>query len=357
MNIDELLTPISPESPCGDDLEYDDEFLAIERLLVEKPEQQFGDVIIPAEPPNWGQIEKKATKLLTRTKDLRIIIALMRSWLNQRGLGGYADGLNLLRQTLERYWVDVWPKLEFDGEYDPLLRLNTLAAIEDGSPSTITAQYSLLLKDVSSELTFQEAYSLLSGTVTEVSNYSGGRSRLVEELQQKHDSPEIQSIKAVHEHLTALLEIIRDNLSAGHMPVLPQFMKQLETIIEYSSPPEEIDIAGDSDELGMAELQSLMQPGTDLEQAASSIMSGGVPLSLWKALEVSNRDEAHMLLEKVKNYFLQHEPSHPAPMMIQRVQRLIHSDFMDIIHDLAPSGLDQLEVIFGHASHSDTDMD
>ena len=51
--------------------------------------------------------------------------------------------------------------------------------------------------------------------------------------------------------------------------------------------------------------------------------------------------------KKVKQYFAQHEPSHPAPLMIERVQRLIELDFMDIIRDLAPDGVHQLENIFG----------
>jgi len=53
------------------------------------------------------------------------------------------------------------------------------------------------------------------------------------------------------------------------------------------------------------------------------------------------------MLEKVKHYFTLHEPSHPAPLMIDRVQRMIDLDFMDIIRDLAPDGVHQLENIFG----------
>ncbi|MDX7989785.1 type VI secretion system protein TssA [Xenorhabdus sp. Reich] len=353
MNIDTLLTPIDTELACGENLEYDDEFMALEQLLVEKPEQQFGDVIIPAEPPHWGEVEKKTIHLLSRTKDLRIIIALMQSWLNLRGLCGYADGLDLLRQTLERYWAEVWPRLEFDGEYDFLLRLNTLAAIEDGSPCTVKAQHSVLLKSVSDELTLQNAYLLLSGTVTEVSGYTGGRTRLINELKQQSDNPEVLATIAIHEHLTALMEIIRHNLSAGHVPELPNFLKQLDTIIKFC--------ATDDSETGSAESldsASLSNPNTSMEQATSAIItSEQVPFSHWQAAEANNRDEARMLLEKAKIYFLKHEPSHPAPIMISRIQRLIDSDFMNIILDLAPEGLNQLEIIFGRSHHSNMDSE
>lgn len=41
-----------------------------------KAEQQFGDTIIPAEPADWNTVEKLATSLLGRTKDLRVMLAL-----------------------------------------------------------------------------------------------------------------------------------------------------------------------------------------------------------------------------------------------------------------------------------------
>ncbi|MDC9605081.1 type VI secretion system protein TssA [Xenorhabdus griffiniae] len=359
MNIDALLTPISVAFPCGENLEYDDEFLILEQDLIEKPEQQFGDVLIPAEPPNWIEVAKKATHLLSRTKDLRVIIALMQAWLNIRGICGYADGLNLLRQTLERYWEDVWPKLEFNGEYDPLFRLNTLAIIEDGSPCTIKAQNSIVLRSVSTELSLQEICSLFNGTVTEIKGYTGGRTRLINELHQQFNSPEIKAVIAIHEQLTALIEIIRHNLSDSYLPQLPQFLKQLDTIIRFfpmHKPGTDIQEHSDSAKTFASEP---MQQNSAAEQITSpttileSLEKG--EFSHWREIEVSNRDDARILLEKAKTYFLQHEPSHPAPIMIDRILRLIDSDFINIIYDLVPEGLSQLESVFGRPNNPDTD--
>ncbi|AYA40070.1 type VI secretion system protein TssA [Xenorhabdus nematophila] len=347
MNIDELLTPISAEYACGENLEYDDEFLALEQAIIEKPEKQFGDVIIPAEPPHWGEVEKHAIHLFSRTKDLNVIIALMQAWINLRGLSGYADGLYLLRQTLERYWTEVWPRLEFDGSYDLLRRLNTLAAIEDNSPCTIKAQNSLLLKSASSELTLQEAYSLLSGSVTNISSYTGGRPRLINELKQKSASPEMLIIMTIRDHLTALIEIICHHLSNSHMPELPQFLKQLDTIIKFCTTPDSETAKEKNPEL--LDSASSDTQGASMEQQTSEESV----LFHWQSVEVNHRDEAHILLEKAKAYFLKHEPSHPAPLMISRIQQLIDRDFMTIIQDLAPEGLNQLEIIFGHPHHSD----
>ncbi|SUB69206.1 Uncharacterized protein conserved in bacteria [Pluralibacter gergoviae] len=84
MNIDEFLTPVSHEQPCGDNLEYDADFQAMEQASQGKAEQQFGDTIIPAEPADWMQVEKLASDLLARTKDLRVMVSLTHAWTRRR---------------------------------------------------------------------------------------------------------------------------------------------------------------------------------------------------------------------------------------------------------------------------------
>lgn len=49
MNIEEFLAPISADKPCGENLEYDADFQAMNQASLGKAEQQFGDTIIPAE--------------------------------------------------------------------------------------------------------------------------------------------------------------------------------------------------------------------------------------------------------------------------------------------------------------------
>ncbi|OTA20650.1 hypothetical protein Xbed_01178 [Xenorhabdus beddingii] len=344
MNIDALLEPVSTELPCGEDLEYDVEFMELEQSLFGKTEQQFGDITIPAESPNWIQVEQQAINLLTRTKDLRVVIALAQAWLELRGLCGYADGMNLLRQILERYWEEVWPILEFEDEYDPLFRLNILAAIEDDSPLTLQVQRSILLKSISKELSLQEVYSLLDGSISELSGYTGGRTRLQDELKQHVNSPEILAVTRIRDHLCAILNIIRQKLSPNHTPELTRLLKNLNKVIEFCFIPQP---AMNSPEGKMP--QEAMQSVSFVKQtepllSATAVDQAAIP---WSEIEASNRDEVRMLLEKSKNYFLKYEPSHPAPMMIARILRLIDRDFIDIVYDLAPDGLNQLEIIFG----------
>ena len=73
LDLEHLLVPISEDAPCGDDLEYDLQFGEMERAAVGKPEQQFGDTIVPAEDPDWRDLQRACVKLLDRTKDIRVV--------------------------------------------------------------------------------------------------------------------------------------------------------------------------------------------------------------------------------------------------------------------------------------------
>ena len=111
IDTDTLLAPVDADNPCGDNLEYDADFLAMARAAAGKAEQQFGSTIIPEEAPDWVQVERLATSLLARTKDLRVMLYLTRAWTQLRGLPGYADGLTLIHQSILRYWDALQPAL------------------------------------------------------------------------------------------------------------------------------------------------------------------------------------------------------------------------------------------------------
>src|SRR5439155_26993567 len=63
--------------------------------------------------------------------------------------------------------------------------------------------------------------------------------------------------------------------------------------------------------------------------------------------EIRSRDDALRMLELVCSYLELHEPSNPAPLFIRRAQRLIKKSFLEIVRDLMPDSLSQLEKLAG----------
>jgi type VI secretion system protein ImpA len=53
------------------------------------------------------------------------------------------------------------------------------------------------------------------------------------------------------------------------------------------------------------------------------------------------------MLEKISRYYERAEPSSPVPILMERARRLVHANFMELIEDLAPEGLTQVQAIRG----------
>ena len=100
------LAPMADEAaPCGPDLEYDNDFLALNQSAMGKPESTFG----PAEPPDWRAVVEQAEDLLNRSRDLRIAILWLRGKLHLSGYGALSVGLRLINGMVDQLWEHVHP--------------------------------------------------------------------------------------------------------------------------------------------------------------------------------------------------------------------------------------------------------
>ncbi len=124
-----LLGEVSAQQPCGPDLEYDPDYLELERELKGKAETHYGAEMAPATPPDWQRVLRLALRLTQRSRDLRIAVVLCRALLKQHGWSGFAAGLRLIEQLLQQRWDSVHPQLDPDDGNDPLPRVNVLAAL------------------------------------------------------------------------------------------------------------------------------------------------------------------------------------------------------------------------------------
>ncbi|WP_343552764.1 type VI secretion system protein TssA [Pantoea sp.] len=333
MNLESLLEPLREDAPCGDDLEYDAAFMALEQARGGKAEQQFGNTIIPAEPPDWQQVAQQAQQLLSRTRDIRLLVILSEAWTHTQGLTGCAAGLTLLSESLTRYWSTLHPALEFDGEPDLLMRVSALAALGPQSGLMRALRQSWLLKSALGEINLRDALALLDGSKSEVADFPGGVARLREVLQQP-DLPAAQALRSLAEQLTALRLCLTQHLDSADMPDLAASEKPLLMLVALLPQQRESAPASVADELPAVE--------TRVSPASPAVPD-------WQRVSLQSRADAELMLEKVRLYFQQHEPSHPAPIMLERVQRLIQLDFLDIIRDLAPDAVTQLQGLFGRA--------
>ena len=113
-DIEPLIAPVAEGSPCGENLEYDPEYQALE-LAVGAAE--------------WSEVLTQGLAVAQRTRDLRVAIFISRAGLHTSGYAGFSAGLELIAQLLETHWEELHPHLEDLDEGLPPTRLNLLAAL------------------------------------------------------------------------------------------------------------------------------------------------------------------------------------------------------------------------------------
>ncbi|MEI7352141.1 type VI secretion system protein TssA, partial [Pectobacterium parmentieri] len=180
----------------------------------------------------------------------------------------------------------------------------------------------------------RDAVALCDGSKTDVAEYPGGLPRLTDELA-RGEQPGTEAVLQIAGYLQTISETLAERLGESAVPELVQLRKQIAIIAERCQ---------------ATDLNALRPKVTTAQPAETVAPVALTPMRVtadWRSLPLNSRADAQLMLEKVKQYFTQHEPSHPAPLMIDRVQRLIELDFMDIIRDLAPDGVHQMENIFG----------
>jgi type VI secretion system protein ImpA len=335
MEIEPLLAAISPDSPCGPDLEYDPDFMGLEQAARGKPEQQFGDTVVPAEEPDWIQIKKQAESLLSRAKDLRVAMLLTRAITRLEGTPGLASGLHLTEQLLTRYWDHVHPLIDPGEVNDPIMRLNALAPLAD--PET-------LLRDVRNmtvfgsgklrRLSVRSILVALDKLPPAADEAVPGLSELesIVRAAATDDPTSLTALRDALQTVSALYALLGEKVGYDRAPDIEPLTDLLKPIVNYCD----------------SILGSGTQPAATAGKEAlveTTVTSGGASAAV--PGEINNRADAIRMLECVCEFMERTEPANPAPLFIRRAQRLMTKSFVEIIQELAPDSLDQIQRMTG----------
>jgi type VI secretion system protein ImpA len=346
ISIDELLQEISPDAPCGDDLEYDPAFGALERAAERKPEQQFGETVIPAEEPDWAAVQVAAVELFSTTKDLRIAAHLTRALARTDGWSGIADGLMLMQGLLGRYWECVHPQLDPAEDNDPTFRVNTIStladrdAILDALRSAPLVQSSVLgrvsLRDVqiaAGELPLPPGDT--TAALDKQSIDAAFKDAEAEKLRLTATAVR-ESIDCVAAIESLLMERVGPT-QAPDLGALSELLKAADKVLGAS-----LALRSDGAPSGQEASRA-----TGQESGEAEARTFGEGTAAAGGARIGGRDDVIRVLDQVCRYYERQEPSSPVPLLLERAKRLVAKDFMAIVRDLAPDGVPQIELIRG----------
>lgn len=345
-----LLGPINDKHPSGEALEYDTQFVAMERAASGREEQQFGQTVIEEQPPQWETVRELATGLAQRTHDLRVGVYLAESILETEGLSGFTQCLQLLATWLRNEWETVHPQLDPDDQHDPTLRINTLTRLTDARRvlqrlraiplaevrglGTVTIGGLAILSDP--KKADSEAFKATEATVSEgpiepVVEASAALRRTLEAVRDLDRAVSERVGVARSVEFDPLVKVLKQAIG----PLTERLQRRgvrTDNPASEARPTERSVPAPTKSTIASVPLENRVVERTP---AASSSSSGDS--------SIRSREEVTAALDRICEYFARYEPSSPIPMLLGRAKRLVPMSFLEILQELGPDFLAQAQ--------------
>ncbi|MBX3604132.1 MAG: type VI secretion system protein TssA [Piscinibacter sp.] len=336
--MDAWLEPLG-DPPCGEDLEWDNEFLEMSQAAVAKPGSQFSNDT-DAKPADWRAVKRLAESLFERTRDVRVAIYWARAQVNLDGATTLPASLRLVHGLLERYWDDVHPKPDDGDAYARVNALNDMAGVAG------------LVGDMrQSSVVPARGFGDLRGREIEVAlgllePREGESAMQPAQLQQMFaevaaEDPVLRGFAgAAVGHLEKIDALMRERVGYGSAPdlnVLKTLLSGIQGLMPGSGGAGGAeDSAGDGADAGEGSFGDAAPVAR-----RSAARGGGLPGS------IESRDEALRAIDLVCAYLERTEPTNPAQFFLRRARKLVDKNFLELVRELAPDSLDQVARIMG----------
>lgn len=305
-----------------------------------QPGQEFrrddgATIAVEAAETQWSRVLEQAQALLVRSKDLRVAILLTRALLHVEGFPGISIGLALIRRLLQDYWDGLHPRLEPEDQ-DPTMRLNALAALNAIDSVLGDVRASFILDSRQHGRLRVRDIELAQGRLEPLQ----GEAKLAQsELEglldaARHLSPELagQAAAALAD-LDALVSWLGDQVGSLSLPDLAGLKAMLQLVAAALEPSPGSQPLGQVVDSAAAIPSSLAisrdSPETDILGA------------------IHCREDVVKWLAILCEYLERNEPTNPVQIVLRRAQRMMNMNFLELMQDMAPDGLDQAEKVVG----------
>ena len=369
MNGEPFLRAIEGSQPSGIELRHTQGFLALEALLEPATRanriDSNGDLNLTS-AVDWGKVISDAEKLAETGRDLRLLVIVARAWTNQSGFAGLAAGFELIADALLAHWDSIHPELrdrpdkalaakgregairDMENRDDGLLgdlEMNVVLAPR-GLPAVRGSELA------QSSLTDYEFMQIGTGGMSsaEKADHSAAHATLQGRVQ--------TAMLATREETADALEVLAGEIEAAErarvaleeayakaggfedgggcrLNDLKKFLARCSAALEAATGATTVNptpqTGGDPMPTG----------GEPVPSGGSVAGGGGIPGRL------ESRKDVERCLDLIVEFYERTEPSSPIPHLAQRVRRMVPMDFMELIEEVAPSGLKDFKNIAG----------
>jgi type VI secretion system protein ImpA len=236
----------------------------------------------------WASVETACVALLKRAKDIRVAIWYVRACMARRGLSGLAEGIRALADIMRLPVSEIHPRAQADeapGE-SHVIHLGWIGGQQ------FLHQLGCICLD-GHDVTVSDLARGHASAIVKDRSYRAALHRLLCDIQDSFSG--IEASMATREQridLSRVLDLLEQALS--RLPASP-----------------------DNDGAVLVEMPRV---GADPQQQAVGVLR--------------TRKEVGAALDRMVEYFRVHEPSHPAPIFLSRVQRMLGADFEEVMAEL-----------------------
>ncbi len=355
LDLDPWLSPLDGVDPSGTSLRDDPRFHEIERLL------QIGIPPADRNPVDWAQVMAGAEALRAEGRDLRLLVIVARAQTHERGLQGLADGLTLIARTIEAHWDTLHPDLRDapaprDAARRRISALMQLESDDDG-----------LCGDLRRRTFFAvPALGPVRGRDLERSTIDS-RTALNEPPRPGIGEKERATLVAEHE---ALVDRVRTACTALHdqsPAVLADLVAGMTAATAALGALEAALASRLGEPLQFRDLKQLLgrimtaldRPAParpDAPPAEAPALGAGATLATAAPISsvpaglpdrLGSRQDVIACLDRIIEFYDRTEPASPVPYLARRMRRMVPMDFLQLMEDLAPSGIKEFRSLAG----------
>lgn len=365
MNFDRLLAPIDGDDPSGVELRHDLRFHDLERLteLASREHRVKDDGTLGDAAPavDWERIIADGTELASEGRDLRLLVLMTRASYNVDGFPALAKSIELLAKTIEQHWDSLHPakRDRDDPQVAALPRLNALRQLENDDNGLlgdlrfgvvlnprgigpITGDDLALAGLSEFELLSRAASGLSQAEKDALIAVHGQRANRVNAATRGMAAEEpdatntmIAGFKACEDQIGLLsAAVAKEGGFVGqpglNLSELEDFLtacrKQLEAAFDASA----------ADETAVEDNAVVDRPA---ENAGSQVAAAPGT--------INSRKDVEAALDRIIAFYERTEPGSPMPHLARRMRRMVAMDFLELMEEIAPSGLKEFRNVAG----------
>jgi type VI secretion system protein ImpA len=325
-----LLEPISVDRPCGQSLDDTGDTALLEAYQIfgqdsldpPKGPQPKREPRKSDRPPNWAELQELAGACVAKSKDFRALAHLGACALRTQGLVAFVDLLAVAHHWLETYWDTVYPLVEEDA----VLRTNALTCFSDRSAIIDGLRRAPLVVGPLGRFSYRDLEAAAAPAP------------------EGEDAPPPPDHKAIAGAFGAMpiadLRTLHDRVIEGAASLNAIERRMQEGAGVEASPA----LDGVLALLGSiaAALKTRLADHPDAVAGVDEAGAGGTDAAGAAGLgAVRTRQDAIRALDAVADFFRRSEPSSPVPLIVDRAKRLVSKDFLEVLAELAPTGLSE----------------